>query len=325
MAVAKDAAYRPMSNDEKVALQQVIMPVVTVGLDGKFTAVGTGFLVCSLGRHGIILTAAHVMQQIQAIDRPYKIHHSSTPNEFLTTTSESDALTRTRMLVLYRESLNSGHFAEIAHVYINNPLDIALCSVTFPDHVPKHVKFGKKLAIDSSPPNVGTPIISAGYGDMEFTQICLGTADQAAAAMLDFQLDYRHGKILNVFPSGQRWPNPYPSFQIDAPISSGMSGGPIINKTYGNEIVACGVNVHDLSVAERNSFNKSGSGQNAIAAMLWPCMGIAITHAQIDGEFKPVRLVELVARGYVDDRGNAPKHLGPLPAPGTDTFRMRWC
>ena len=315
-----EANYRPMSDDEKVALQQVILPIIATRRDGSFTAVGTGFVICVLGRQALMLSAAHVLRQVITIDRPHNIHHSSTPPEFLVTKAQDTPLKQTRMWALYRESLSKGHLAEILVVYINDPLDIALCTVSFSDDVPEHVAFLKKLTIDSSPPKIGMPIIAAGYGDMRVDQNNLGSEQGGATARLNFQLDYRHGTILDTFPNGQPWPNPWPSFQIDTPISSGMSGGPVINKTYGDIIVACGINMFDRSTAS----NGSASGQNAIAAMLWPCMGIAIKHAEINGESKPVRLIDLVAKGFINDRGNAPKHLGPLPDPATDRFPMKW-
>lgn len=101
-----------------------------------------------------------------------------------------------------------------------------------------------------------------------------------------------------------------------------MSGGPVINKVYGDRVVACGINRSDFSI--EGDSTAAGSGVRAIAQMLWPCMGITVRHAEIDGNVGPVRLLELARRGMIDDLGSSAAHIGGIPAPNVEQFSIAW-
>ncbi len=312
---------RPMPDQAKVLLQQVILPVLAAPLDGRLIHLGSCFVICGLGRHALLLSAAHVLRQALAVDGTRPLHHPSTPREFLTVRASSTRLRATRLLVYHRESLNTGYFAEILDVYINDPSDIAICSAYFPESVPASARFSVRLSIDTTPPTRGTPIIAAGYGDTKLA-VERDASTGISTARFESKLDYRHGTIVDVFAAGDTARRYGPSFQIDVPISSGMSGGPVINKTYGDRVVACGVNTSDFSFEEIR--DGSGSGLRAIAQMLWTCMGIAVKGAEVDGEMRPVRLLELARRGFVDDLGNASDHIVGVPPPEIEHFSMAW-
>lgn len=311
---------RPMSDHEKVLLQQVILPVFAAPLDGRLFHLGSSFVISALGRQALLLSAAHVFRQALTVDEARERHHPSTPLEFLVARSSDRNLKSTRLLVLYRERVNAGHFAEILDVYINDPFDIAVCSVYFPDSVPANVHFPSKLAIDTTPPAQNVPIIAAGYGDTKL-EVDIDDSNIVSTATFNSKLDYRHGSITEVYPSGHEALHLGPSFQIGVPISSGMSGGPVINKLYGDRVVACGINTSDLSVGSQEC---SGSGLRAIAQMLWPCAGIVVKHAEVDNIKGPIRLLELMRRGFVDDLGNAASHVVGVPAPEVQQFSMAW-
>lgn len=76
-----------------------------------------------------------------------------------------------------------------------------------------------------------------------------------------------------------------------------MSGEPVISKRYGDQVVACGINMSDFSLEEKS--HRTGSGRRALAQMLWPCMAITVRHAEVDGKARPVRLLELARRGLL--------------------------
>jgi hypothetical protein len=306
-----------MSNRQKTLLQSVILPVFAASLDGRLVHLGTAFVICTLGRQALLLSAAHVFRQALAVDGSREQHHPSTPLEFLTHRSTERGLKSTRLLALITDSLRRRYFADIPDVYINDPFDIAVCSLSLPGHVPPHVKLRNSLALDTTPPPVGTPIIAAGYGD---TKIELNINDTSSTALFEFRLDYRHGSITEVFESGYELLRLGPSFRIDAPISSGMSGGPVINKRYGDKVVVCGINTSDLSVEP----DGSASGIGAMAQMLWPSMAIALTHVDLDGKLGPVRLVELSQRGFIEDLGKAHQHVIGIPEPSAREFSIAW-
>jgi hypothetical protein len=101
-----------------------------------------------------------------------------------------------------------------------------------------------------------------------------------------------------------------------------MSGGPVINKTFGDEVVACGLNTSDESVS--TGTGPSGSGLRAIAQMLWPCMGVPVRNAHLDGDVRTVRLLELARRGFIDDRGHPWDHIRGVPPSEVQEFSMVW-
>ena len=231
--------------------------------------------------------------------------------------SNDRGLKSTRLLALFPDDLNARYFAEVLDVYINDPLDIAVCSVYSPEQVPPNVHFRNKLALDTAPPKVGTPIITAGYGDMTLQ---VETSDSMSRAAIEYRLVYRHGTITDIFPAGHKSLRLGPSFQIDVPISSGMSGGPVISKRYGDAVVVCGINTSDISVETGGS----ASGIRAIAQMLWPSMAIVVKQVEVDGMSGPVRLIELLRRGFIEDHGKAQDHIYGIPGPDSKQFSMAW-
>lgn len=291
-----------MFPDFKADLQRVVLPILATGEHGLFEAIGTGFVVGAFGRQALVLSAAHNFDHIRRLDRPYIRHHPSTP--FFV--EETDVtLSRTTMRMAFWDGDRGVFPASVDKVWISNPLDIAVCSVRLGEDTPPEVAFQTRLAIDTAPPSVGDQIAAVGYADMEAVPIGEAIAYPYVVRM-EQRLDWREGTITEVFngtgPRGQPWP----SFQCNVGFDSGMSGGPIIAKKHGDVLVACGVISTDSSLDSKQM--RRGSGLDAIAAMLWPAM---VTSIPIETESGPsvVSLVELQRQGFVDDRGDAARHI----------------
>lgn len=124
-------------------------------------------------------------------------------------------------------------------------------------------------------------------------------------------------KFRRAYQKGSRGRS-WPSFRCNTPFDAGMSGGPIINKTYGNEVVTCGVICSDWS--ESPSTIIQGSGLS-LASMLWTAMGIRIRNASLDDVDGP-RLLDLQRNGHIDDRGKASDHIRIIPGASDEDFRM---
>lgn len=298
-------------------VQRVILPIIATGTrDGSFMPVGTAFVIRGLGRQALLLSAAHNFTHIAGkIDRPFDTHHPSALPEFRARYNEIK-LKETKIQILFRERDGKAYFAQIMHTYSNTPGDIAACIAHFEDDVPPNVLFDKQLAIDTTRPTTGTPIIAAGYAsglmhhDVDYER-------NIATATYNHKLEWRHGNIQEVFPAGTPG-RTWPSFRCNTPFDAGMSGGPVINKTYGNEIVACGVICSDWS--EDASTMMQGSGLS-LASMLWTAMGIQVKAASLDNIDGP-RLLDLQRQGHIDDRGKASDHIHLIPGNGEDDFRM---
>lgn len=312
---------RPMTITEKVALQQVILPVLASAPAGRLKHLGSAFVVATLGRQALFMTAAHVVREAVRLEGRRSKHHSTTPPEFLTSKDTKELLQMVNLYVNYRENETKGHLANIAHIYINGPSDIALMAAEFGPDIPENVLFISKLAIDSSPPKIGIPIIAAGYGDSKM-DLSTDSNTGLGKARFKHKLDYRHGNVIESLGRNDPSFRFGPGFRIDTAISSGMSGGPVLNKNYGDQIVACGINASDISLID--SSENSGSGVRATCHALWPAMAITIEHAKIDSVEGPARFLELVKRGFVSDLGNPTEHINDVPEPGVKEFSISW-
>jgi hypothetical protein len=298
-------------------VQRVILPIIATGTrDGSFIPVGTAFVIRASGRQALLLSAAHNFTHIaEKIDRPFDTHHPCTPQEFRVR-SNGINLKETKIQALFRERNGGGYFAQILHTYINTPGDIAACFAHFEDDIPENVMFDKQLTIDTRPPTVGTPIIAAGYPS-GLLHHHVDYENSIATATYNHKLEWRHGKVQEGLLEGARGRS-WPSFRCNTPFDAGMSGGPIINKTYGNEVVACGVICSDWS--ESPSTITQGSGLS-LASMLWTAMGIRIRNASLDDVDGP-RLLDLQRKGHIDDRGKASDHIRIIPGASDDDFHM---
>ncbi|MBI4426605.1 MAG: trypsin-like peptidase domain-containing protein [Candidatus Kerfeldbacteria bacterium] len=309
-----------MSISQKIALQQVILPVLA-STPGKFIHLGSAFVIAALGRQALLMTAAHVIREGAQLDGHRPKHHPSALPQFVNSSNTQTFLRTAKLHVNYREDESKGHLADIVHTYINDPSDIALLAVGFPSHIPEKVLFRSRLSLDSSPPAVGTSIIAAGYGDSKMSIINNSDSDLFVFGF-QHKLDYRHGKVIELLGRNDPSFRCGPGFRIDAAISSGMSGGPVLNKNYGDRIVACGINTSDISLSDAR--DATGSGMRATCQALWPAMAITVEHAGLDGAIRPTRLLELVRLGFVSDFGNPALHVKGVPEPGIKKFSIGW-
>ncbi len=315
----KISGKRMMPESVKHRLQRLILPIIATGTkDSSFEPIGSGFIIRSLGRQALMLSAAHNFSHIaHKIDRPYELHHPSVP-DILRPHQSKIELAQTKMQVIYRHSDGTNYFAQILKVITKTPGDLAACIIYFDERVPPEVIFDSQLAIDTAPPDSGTPIIATGYAGMVATP----EIDREINTRVRYshQLQWRPGAITTLFrshgPIGQAWP----CFQCNVAFDNGMSGGPVLKRCGNDEYVACGIICSDLSISNVMS---EGAG-HGLASTLWPAMGIAIP-ASVDGQpERPVLLLELERLRYIDDRGRASEHVSIIPGETDDAFTIVW-
>lgn len=305
----------PMSEEDKRRVQRAILPIVATGVRyDHFTPIGTGFVVATLGRRAVMLSAAHNFQTIRKIDMPYEISASNTLPEFRVEI-EPYQMKETKMQALFFGQDNHFHCATIMTVDGNKPADVVACLISLEDDIPSEVLFDTKLAIDTTPVEAGQPIVAAGYSNMQ--------AEEQGNSMVIYkqELAWREGKVTEVFRNKGPRNQPYPCFQCDIPFDAGMSGGPILNNSPGVVASARGVISSDMS--ENGVSMKEGSGASSIACMLWPAMGIKLTYAGLDGQ-AGVTLLELERRGWIDDKGRASEHVSFVQPAGVAHPTLIW-
>lgn len=296
-----------MSEILETDFRQVLLPIIATTKYGEVQPVGTGFIFYIHGRHALMFSAAHIFQRIEKLDRPYELSDSTTLQEFRLPPPEHNVLTCTDMHVLFRSNDSAEYIALLPHVYPWRN-DTAVCIIELGDQVPEDVHFVSSVIIDTTPAVKGEEILAVGYTNTQIVE----SSSKEGRESLSFQrgLTWRRGHIIDVFPTGRDSMHPWPCFQTDVAFDSSMSGGPILKKA-GDLLVACGVISSDLTAG--NSDLGVGSGQAAIASMLWPTMAVSIDEALVEGTRGPMTLLELQRRNFIRDLGNASAHVEILP------------
>lgn len=307
----------PMPDDLKRDLQRVMLPILITGNKGQLAPIGTGFVIGAFGRQALVMSAAHNFDEIRALDRPWQLHH---PTSLFHVEEMNVVLQRTRMWTALWDDPNGMAVARIEKVWISNPLDIALASVRLPDEAPPNLAFNLKLPIDTRPPAVGSRIAALGYSGMDAQELGESSTYPFLHTMSQ-KLEWREGKVLDVFartgPTGQQWPG----FRCDVPFDSGMSGGPVL--CFGERGFAVGGVIHADESVDENDMRK-GSGRNALAAMLWPSVITPIDGEVAETALPLQSLLDLIRHGYVEDWGAAQEHVEIASATDGQVTGVRW-
>jgi Trypsin-like peptidase domain len=304
------------TSQELIAAQRTIVPIVATFAYPEFEAIGTAFIIYTEGKKAIALTAAHNFEAIARLDRPYETYHPTMPQEFrpvVRSINFRDATPR----VLY-PGLDDGRMytVRITGAYVLIPADIAVVTLSIPNTLPDDFVFSERLSIDSSPPRAGTPIRLAGYWNMSVNphQDEIGTG-----ARFTGRFDPRDGEIIEVFRTLGPRNKPWPCFQCNTPIDSGMSGSPLLDISGSHDVVAVGIASSDSSLDP--SF--AASGADAFAAIIWPAMTIRLEQENLGGMNGPT-LMELARQGLIADRGKAHEHIQVHPDTTSERVLMRW-
>ena len=263
--MTQDRSMRAMSREVADLLGQAILPIFASSFDGRLVHLGSAFVVMTSAsrREALLFSAAHVLRQSLHLDLARERHHpSAAALGFVPARPDPRVLRSTRLLALLRDGKGGRHFIEVGTAYSVEPLDLALCSAFIPE-ASTNVIFAKKLRIDTTPPRVGTQVVAAGYGDTKTTFGVSPTGDPTAS--FSSKLDWRHGTIVETFPDGYAPQRLGPAFRVDVPISSGMSGGPILRIDAEGHVLAVGVNTSDWSTEVRCGFRRQRHCPNALA------------------------------------------------------------
>jgi len=307
---ATPAGVPPIAFD---VLQQVVLPIIAVARDGRWHPIGSAFVIAvDAPKRAFLLTAAHNLRAVLTIDRPHERRHLTMAPDFRPRAAEWADLAATRVFVGFNRD---GHMtlAEMVRGWFAEPLDVALMVVEAPPEI--NASLEQRLALDSRPVLPGLPVFAAGYHTM--------TADfaeppdyEAQRFKVQFKFEIRTtrpGHVTSLCPQGTGIHHS-PGFLVDFPFDPGMSGGPVIDLS-GTEPLVRGVVGSDLS--DGSEQGARGSDSRAFASTLWPAMMTQLTETRLEFPDGAVlgpnaRLIDLVARGFIDDRGQAHDHVRSL-------------
>lgn len=301
-----------LEGKEKVQFQQAILPVVATTTDGKWVPAGSCFVFAINDRVALAFSAAHVFEYVVRSEGHHDKSAASMPNILRDQRPPAVDLQHTTLRSIYPVSEDTVYLPTIARVERDGALDVCVCLLVLGDDVPPEITFQRKLAIHSGPIPEGTDVYAVGYAEMGKTK---PIEFESTAGALHYQkLAFEHGKAGSYYIHKGPRGNPLgPCFELNVSTQVGMSGGPVIHKGYGDEIVACGV------ISYGSSF---GRDETTMASCLWPSYSFNLPYlagVQDNG----LNLLELEKRGWIDDKSNPSKHFsiknGPLGK------QVQWC
>ena len=304
-------------DQEHLRLKRLIVPIVATSGDlESFEPIGTGFIIYGVGKKAIALTAAHNIRAIERIERPYDRCHPTTLPEFRFREARVD-FRNTKMRIVYPDEDGNVHLPHVMNAYVLEDSDMAVCTIAIGSDAPSDLIFDQHFDVDSSPPQKGAAIMAMGYKNMTV----LSHEMERGRALVKYSetLVRRPGRILDVFPIKGPRQHEMACFQCDTPFDNGMSGGPILQVTDGKTL-AIGIIFSDMSFETPHK----GSGESALATILWPAMGVKLIEEkldQIDGP--PIdgpTLLDFQQHGLIHDRGESLKHIEF----STDRKFIRW-
>ena len=301
--------------DQTFEMQACVLPVVILSGEGEWLVIGSCFVIGTDGRSAVLLTAKHVMEYAGSLDgtRP----RGDLRSPFFQSSSQTE-LKNTRIYVVVSNPHEvGGYFAEFKGGFSTTG-DLMLFVAHLPDDVSPEIKFHAKVRIDCRPPNPGEEIMLVGWEAFDVVQRPGGVETGEPSAEMRTQLQFRHGRVAEVFEGGFRH-DIGPSFRFEGGgISSGMSGGPAFVWRQ-EEFVVCGVNTLDLATEEL-----SASGESAVVQMIWPALAIQLSIPCGPKRIADMRLVELTRLGWIEDVGAGCDHVAGIEPFGVENFSVRW-
>jgi len=291
-------------------LAKFIVPIVAVFNEDEVIPLGTGFIVGTMGNKAIIATATHNIEHAHEKDRPPPTHHRTTLPEFLPKTNGEYIWKNASLFALLTDGNGTTVNASIDRCWFDKNRDVAFCGIGVNDSlkVPSILPFDKKIRISSRGPEKGDSIVAIGFPNyIDLSHEFNFKKSPHTIFSFDIEMKINEGKVLEVHdikgPGNHRWP----CFQVDCPLLSGMSGGPILIERD-NELIACGIVSSDLQLGE----NKA-SGEHAFASIMWTSSYIKtdLFHTDTDtgNVAKLNNILDFMKIGIIEDLDNAGEHV----------------
>ncbi len=311
-------------------LLEVVLPLGVVATDASWQFVGTAFVIgIPEPKSALLLTAAHNVARIRALELGRERSHFTTPPEFRPSTEYVEVRKTAPFVNLMqgRRGRPVGVPVEVRDFWEFGTIDVALLLASIRPEV--DAVFEKALSLDTRPIDPDVGIWAAGYSSLQaqFNNPPDYEA-QVFEIRYDVELQALGGQVVDVLPQGSGI-HRGPGFLVSCPFQSGMSGGPVI--TFAGRVPTVrGIITGDLS--ESADAPAVGSGARAFAAMLWPAMVTqtnVVLHGADDRVLQPrrSRLMDFVRHGVVNDLGRADKHVRSVPDSGAlvweDTYVER--
>ena len=279
--------------------------------DGEHLHIGTGFVIAAMGRHAIVITAAHVLADV--IDR-------ATPRKsrFLFPDGSKEPMSAIagdeyQHLVVFKSDQQT-FIAEVTHAWGCKKSDLAVLCVDIPAAVDGLIT--QQFAINSAGPSVGDNVNIHGYFEIQdisaemvpsgFGPLLRHLSGGDLPVFAEGKQSSLSGRVVERFPEGVALVRSA-CFRVDQAFNSGMSGGPVIHWVGGVPAV-CGL------ISLDDSDDAYGTGKWAIASELANLLDMdlmingqhPLTYNRSDIPPTPIHcLRDLVRLGVIRDLGSA--------------------
>jgi len=281
----------------KSYLATVVLPIVIIDSEGIPQPIGTASIVAVVDRQILILTAKHNIDHIRKVDQPYGDGtHPSMPDIFRRSLP-NDYVTKNTQCYLVFPTKGECKYAAIHRAAYNPDFDIAIAGCVLPEGIDPP----KPLAIDTDPPHIGITGLATGYGDMT-ARAYAGEDENSTHDRWEFEgkLLAEHCQVIEVSPHGSTVLRS-PCFQINVPIHSGMSGGPVIHFLDHGTAAIYGL----LTADESGNPSRPGesNGARALASALWISVSLSMPIERANRTTEEWTLLDLIRKGIVKNLG----------------------
>jgi hypothetical protein len=282
--------------------RQVVFPIIVIHPAGQVDPIGTCFVISCIGKHAVVMTAKHNIEEIIRLDGYKSASASSTPKEFRFFENKDKEAKNIQMYIAYSPRVGTMIPCEILQAcFPEEGHDIAVAIIRIPD-VNNEV-FSHRFEFDSLGPNIGDAVQAIGYGDMRPVNRVTDANGLVISESLDIPLTSANATVLARHGHNGHHFVKWPCVELGCSIKPGMSGGPIISAQANGSVVVRGV------VTSGTTFSDEGVG-----SLIYPIMPMTINMQFPTMDSESPKLMDLarkkiivdVARSYhfLDDDGS---------------------
>ncbi|MCC2973268.1 serine protease [Massilia sp. IC2-476] len=225
-----------------------------------YEAVGTGFVVGAGGTVALVVSAAHVFEQIHRRQNPRDVEKHTVFNTLHPSPQKLDLDPEKVFGFVFRNG--QAHRLKFLNLHYELRSDFAMFEAMSIDANPQPI-FTHNIGVDDELPTIGTAIEGIGFKHMIFAPHMDGGSLKIKFAAC---LTRRTGTVSEVHPAGNMRLK-VPCFTATFPIFGGMSGGPVLKIGSANAPAACGLLSSDFEDDVETKYDQAKCGTTNVAKL----------------------------------------------------------
>jgi hypothetical protein len=240
-------------------VERSLLTIAARDFSGDMHTIGTGFFIKATIHASLAVSAAHVFTEIRRLQQSSNARSHFTALPEFSPPPPPIRLALAGLTALTRSRSGNTIFFSVDGLAFDNFADFGVLQLSPQSMQPTPLQT-KEFLLEDAHPQVGQLVCIAGYAEMA-DQI-----DTSGALTAHRRAVLRFGKVLNVFPDGQRLCRG-PCVETSIPIFSGMSGSPVFyyDATGAMRVFGLACSDPDIDGPQKNDRTVSG---HSIAALL---------------------------------------------------------